>query len=96
MKFPMVFGEDEKAFSVSFEEKNDSVEDLGFGEIQFVTEYVGGAPYEGDYTVTPAVNAQTLPTKEKVMLDDLSIKAIPYFETSNNSGGNTVYIGNEV
>lgn len=49
--------------------------------------------YEGDYDVTPKVEAQRLETKEKLMADDVRIKAIPFFEVSNNSGGDTIYIG---
>lgn len=63
------------------------------GEIQVVTEYVGGELYDGDYVVTPKVVSQKMETKSKVMSDDVQIKAIPFFETANNSGGDTVYIG---
>lgn len=52
--------------------------------------------YEGDYEVTPKVVEQSLPTKNKYMLDDVTVKSIPYFSVSNGTGGNTVYIGNEV
>ena len=52
--------------------------------------------YEGDYEVTPKVIEQTLPTAEKLLSEDVTIKEIPYFEVSNTSGGNTVFIGNEV
>lgn len=58
--------------------------------------YMGGEPYEGPYDVTPKVTAQTLPTANKLMRDDVSVRAIPYFDVSNPSGGNTVYIANEV
>lgn len=64
-----------------------------FGQLQRVTEYVGGEAYNGEYTVTPRVEAQTLPTKEKVMLEDVTIRAIPYAEVTNNSNGKTVTIG---
>lgn len=53
-------------------------------------------PYTGPYTVTPKVEAQTLETARKLMTDDVNIKAIPFFETSNNAGGETVYIAMEV
>lgn len=53
-------------------------------------------PYAGPYTVTPKVEAQTLETARKIMTDDVNIKAIPFFETSNNAGGETVYIAMEV
>lgn len=52
------------------------------------------APYTGSYEVVPHVYEQTLPTKSKYMTDDMLIKAIPYYETSNLSG-KTVYIGEE-
>lgn len=84
MKLKVKFQESVQRFSVRF------------GEIHTVTEFVGGEPYDGKYTVTPKVDAQTMPTKYKVMTDDVTIKSIPFFNVSNNSGGSTVYIGNEV
>lgn len=67
-----------------------------FGEIQTVTKYIGGEKYEGSYVVTPKVREQTLHTANKSLENDVTIKEIPFFKVSNNSGGNTVYIGNEV
>lgn len=56
----------------------------------------GGIPYTGDYVVTPKAHAQTvLPTKRKVMSDDVTVLEIPYWETSNPNG-KTVYIAEEV
>ena len=52
--------------------------------------------YKGEYEVTPKVTEQTLPTAQKVLEKDVCVKKIPYFEVSNNSGGNTVFIGSEV
>lgn len=52
--------------------------------------------YAGTYEVTPDTKEQTLPTANKVMREDLTIKKIPYAEVSNSSGGTTVTIGNEV
>lgn len=64
------------------------------GEVNVVT--VGAVPYEGDYVVTPKPDiAQTLPTKDKLMTDDVQVKAIPYYEMDNKVG-TTVFIGNEV
>ena len=34
-----------------------------------------------------------MPTKGKVLIDDMNIKAIPFYNVSNTSGGNTVFIG---
>ena len=58
--------------------------------------YLGGEPYDGPYEVTPKVTAQALPTANKLMRDDVSVRAIPYFDVSNTAGGNTIYIANEV
>lgn len=66
------------------------------GNVGAKTINVGGRPYEGDYIVTPKVDQQKLDTKDAIMRDDVTILAIPYFETSNNSGGNTVYIAKEI
>lgn len=52
-------------------------------------------PYTGPYTVTPKVEAQTLETAQKLMTDDVSVKAIPYYEMDNKEG-TTVFIGSEV
>ena len=57
--------------------------------------YMGGEPYEGPYDVTPKVTAQTLPTAKKLMRDDVSVRAIPYFDVSNPAGGKTNYIAKE-
>ena len=58
---------------------------------------VEGTYYDGNYTIIPSVEEnQNLPTANKVMKEDLKVMKIPYFETSNNHGGQTVYIGNEV
>lgn len=52
--------------------------------------------YEGDYEVTPRIDSQTLETAGKRMKDNVQIKAIPFFDVSNNSGGSTVYIGSSI
>lgn len=52
--------------------------------------------YQGEYEVTPRVVEQRMETKDKLLKDDVTIKSIPFFNVSNTSGGNTVYIGNEV
>lgn len=51
--------------------------------------------YDGDYIVTPKpYEEQVLETKSKLMVDDVTVLAIPYYETSNISGI-TIYIGGE-
>lgn len=50
--------------------------------------------YEGPYIVTPLVlDPITLETKDKMMDDDVTILKVPYLETANPSGGNTIFIG---
>ena len=93
MKLDVKFKEIDQKFNVNFKEVNQKF-NVGFGQ------YVGGAAgaerYDGDYIVTPKVTEQTIPTKEKLMVDDMTVKSIPFFSASNTSGGNTVYIGREV
>ena len=52
--------------------------------------------YEGDYEITPTVGEQELKTKHKYMNDDIMVHAIPFFEVSNTSGGNTVFIADKL
>lgn len=96
MRLNVKFQESKQTFDPKFEE--DLPFETAFGETHIIrdTQYVGGEPYTGAYDIIPKVSAQTLPTKEKVMLDDVTIRAIPIYETSNTSGGSTVYIAKEV
>ena len=53
--------------------------------------------YDGDYEVIPlAFQDIILPTKDKKMMGDVVVKKVPYYETSNLSGGVTVYIAGKV
>lgn len=79
---------------VKFEE-NDQNLPVDFGEVTEVS-HDGVQEYTGPYEATPKVTAQTLPTKDKLLAQDVTVKEIPYFDVSNTSGGSTVYIGNEV
>lgn len=58
----------------------------------FIPLSVKSATYDGDYEIIPKVNAQTIETKNKKMKENLTVLAIPYYETSNPTG-KTVYIG---
>ena len=95
MKINVRISEDQQTFNAKFRQDCLSF-NANFGEIHRSTEYVGGNPFDGDYTVTPKVDSQTMPTKGRIMLDDVTIKAIPFFNVSNNSGGSTVYIAKEI
>ena len=60
---------------------------------------VGGTsqipPYTGEYEVTPKTyNEQVLPTRNKRMINNLTVKKIPQYEVSNDSGY-TLIIGDE-
>lgn len=89
------FTELAKNIPVKFKE-NTKLFNAKFGEVHTVTKLVGGEQFEGEYIVTPKVKEQILQTRNKVLVEDMTIKAIPIFNVTNNSGGNTVYIGNEV
>lgn len=92
------FEENTLELNAQFEEAHNTF-DVNLGEIQVIrhTEIITDLPfYEGNYDVTPKVDAQTLKTAKTIMLEDVTIRSIPYFETSNMSGGNTVYIGTEI
>lgn len=67
-----------------------------FDALHEVTIHKDADPYRGAYEVTPQVDEQVLPTAQKLMVDDLTVKAIPRYDVSNNSGGQTVYIAREV
>lgn len=61
-----------------------------FGEVIYVkTDEV----YTGDYNVIPRVYQQILETKDKVMVDDVTVEIIPLLKVTNISNGYTVTIG---
>ncbi len=95
MQFSADFKESDKKFPVRF---NNSENNFGvvFKNIQIATVRPDVEIYEGEYTVTPKVEAQTVPTAQKYMTEDMKVKAIPFYDVSNAFGGNTIYIGNEV
>ena len=49
--------------------------------------------FDGPYEVKPTFENQTLKTKNMAMKDDVEIKPISVTKVSNQSGGNTVIIG---
>lgn len=50
-------------------------------------------PYEGEYTIVPKMEVQTMTTKNKMMQDNVKIEKIPVKLVPNSAGGNTVIIG---
>lgn len=58
---------------------------------------IGYETYEGPYEVVPMAHTmQVLDTENKLMTENVLVYEIPYWETSNPQGGNTVYIGGEL
>ena len=68
-------------------------------ELRDVVVQAGGEAipvYEGAYEITPRVNGPVvLPTKDKRMNDDVTVKKIPQYEVSNEAGGKTFIVGDE-
>ena len=60
--------------------------------IQYVEKIVDAVYYDGSYNVTPKLETQILETKQKFMKNNVTIKEVPVFRTTNSSGGTTVYI----
>lgn len=52
----------------------------------------GGIPYDGAYEVTPTSYEQYLATENKTLKRDVTVHKVPYYETSNESGGYTISI----
>lgn len=85
---------------------NDRVKTCGGlnGRIQGIASIAGAIQagisdvpkYAGETTVTPKVENETvLPTRDKIVKDDITVLKIPQFEVSNTSGGYTLIIGEE-
>ena len=70
----------------------DGVVSLGVEQVRVVRESLY-PDYAGETTVTPATAAQKLATRDTVLRDDVTVEAIPYFTTTNLSGGYTAIIG---
>ena len=52
--------------------------------------------YDGPYEVTPkADEAQTLPTKNTILSEDVTVLAVPFYE-ADNQNGTTIFIASEV
>lgn len=48
--------------------------------------------YIGGYEVTPKIDSTTLPTADKVMHKDITIRGVPYYKVTNQQGGTTFII----
>lgn len=89
-----------KEIIIEFKKEEAIQVELKDNEIEFdmsnVISLYDGEEYKGNYEVTPQVTSQILKTKNKVMMQDMTIKEIPYYEVGNLANGNTVYIGKEL
>lgn len=82
----------DECYNVCMEESNSALD----VELDTAVNVTGGTYYTGDYEVIPqASNEIILPTEGLVMSDDVTVRKIPYYETSNESG-KTAYIASEV
>ena len=61
-----------------------------FGEIVTVR---NNDIYEGDYNITPRVYEQILETKDKLMLNNITVEIIPLTRVVNLADGYTITIG---
>lgn len=69
---------------------------IGCG-IKKVNERLPEEEYKGSYeAVSRPFKDSYLATKDKRLKDNIHVKEIPYYETSNLSDGVTVYIGSDV
>lgn len=75
----------------------DTVEMMDGDDSEYQVIEVIPSPYSGDYTVVPKAHEEVvLETAHKTMVEDVIVTQIPYYETSNVSGGLTIYIADEV
>ena len=66
------------------------------GSVHISTGEAAVPKYDGETTVTPKVADEIiLPTRDKIVKDDITVRKIPQFEVSNTSGGYTLIIGEE-
>ena len=82
-----------KAVIVGDISSNCIIGDVEIGKV--VIEQYGVDEYEGEYSVTPSGEIQILETSNKRMANDVEVKAIPYYDVSNEYG-RTIYIGGEI
>lgn len=89
MKLKISFNENNSIIPINFIQTGCTF-NTNFGEVFLVkTDEV----YEEGYNVIPRVYQQTLATKDKLLLDDITVEVIPLAKTINLSSGYTVTIG---
>lgn len=95
MRLAVVFAELEQGFAAGFQSDDQSFT-AELGEVHEISVLPDIDVYTGTYEITPQVNAQMMATRDKLMTDDVTVRAIPTYEVSNAAGGSTFYIASEV
>ena len=91
MRLETTFSEHRKRIEAELHESHKCIEaDLGSVHVVTKSDFES---YEGPYEIIPKSEDQILPTDEKVMREDLKVKATPYHEVENIQGGMTAIIG---
>lgn len=62
-------------------------------QISDINVIIAEETYTGEYVVTPSTETQTLYTTNKTLVNDVTVKSIPYSSVTNPSGGYTATIG---
>lgn len=96
MNLDVVFSGNSACLEVDFSGNSMDL-DVGFGAFTVVSGSIGEDDiYQGPYAVTPTVGGRSLPTAQMYLEQDVTIRAIPYYDVANPAGGNTIYIADEV
>lgn len=94
MRIDISLGESRQEYDLEVEQ---STTELSLDTAESVAVNMFEVPeYEGSYVVIPDTQSQTLETKDKRMADDVLVREIPYYETTNQQNGITVYIANSL
>ena len=64
-------------------------------ETNIIVQKVSGEVYDGSYVATPDFDQQELLTRNKFLINNITVEPIPVSRTLNLSGGTTVYIGGQ-
>lgn len=70
-----------------------SVFQVEFDTAVEIKEYTGVDIYDGEYVFTPETTDQVLLTKEKLLKENVTIKAVQKQIVENPAGGQTITIG---
>lgn len=95
LRFKVEFNLSNQQIPIKFNLSNQNIP-IVFKNTHQITTTPDVELYDGAYEVTPKVESQTMETAQKFLTDNVTVKAIPFFNVANTSGGNTVFIGKEL